>query len=221
VQDALERIITFSHWKSQSYFYEQTVDLIDFCGILESECKSMRKAINDLKPAASLTGEYKALYKAAGEVATHCFSLLETCRLQRYVIDNDWCGPDFRFSQGTAVFFPWTRLSFLSCNEVYSKLAIGRGGRGKWLRFIGVYTSATMRRPVGHRFMDKDRDKPGGQFRTGGQFRDELDILKSYFSSYKNFWTVPIVSKAKPGTRSDSQKTPSPRPKRRKSQAGK
>ncbi len=209
VQDVFKKLITNAHWNAQTFFYEQTVDIYDFCSLLGEECKSLAALIG----VAGVNGKPKSPTKKTngptdvGEqlrrVASACENVLST---KDFFVDNKIAGPAFRFSEGIAVFLPWTRISFLSCRQTYKRTRLfkdqGFNGRA-WFDFIDQFTKATMRVKNGTVAKKGDFEYAftgtgGAQLnsstvKTGGIYRNELDILKDSFASYKNYdirWQV-------------------------------
>ena len=155
IQDTFTKLITYSHWRAQTYFYEQTTDLLDFCERLEEECLNLRKSMYELNPhIGNLNNKYRKLYDLLETIACKCRDIinqLEATPENGYILNNNWCGPDFRFSRGASIFLPWTRMSFITCDDIYKKLDIAKGRSPKlssyWFKFIDRYTNATMRLP--------------------------------------------------------------------------
>jgi hypothetical protein len=59
VQELFMRIVITAHWRAQTFFYEQTVDLYDFCKVLQRECDLYIALFTTLE--AQISGE---LFKA-------------------------------------------------------------------------------------------------------------------------------------------------------------
>src|SRR5262249_10768267 len=63
---------------------------------------------------------------------------------KNYVLTNCYSGPEYQFSTGCSVFFPWNYLSYLLVAHDYRKLQFCQG-RSWWKSFIKNYTRQTMR----------------------------------------------------------------------------
>jgi Clostripain family len=129
----LEQAVLMAHFQGQTYLYEQCIDIVDFCENLQKCCDESLKAVSDC---------CDAVIKA-----------VKTC-----VKNTLTLGPEFQFSNGLSLFFPWSYLSYLYLvRSNYRRLdfAIGnrpideehtRRGSG-WTEFLEKYLFDTMRNP--------------------------------------------------------------------------
>ena len=105
--------LILAHWEAQSYNGEWYVDLVDFCECLQKRVQST------------------AVLDACREVVNFVDSQL--------VIKSAFTGPDFQFSRGVSVYFPWSTVApYL----FQFKFARDSG----WDQFLAYYTNLTRRK---------------------------------------------------------------------------
>jgi hypothetical protein len=105
----MERVILQVHWKCQSYMYDQNVDLGDFCELLEQECGLVAEEIGGGDGVALLEDVQKACRKILKE-------------LNKAVILSGFSGGGYQYSNGVAVFFPWSREAYEVSKKNYESL---------------------------------------------------------------------------------------------------
>jgi hypothetical protein len=107
--------LVLAHWEAQSYNGEWYVDLVDFC-----ECLSKRYP-------------YKGIPAACRGVIRHV--------REQLVIRSRTCGPEYQYSNGTAIYFPWASVAnYFWGFEFASKSKSG------WGDFLAHYTNLTRRK---------------------------------------------------------------------------
>jgi hypothetical protein len=158
----MERVILQVHWKCQSYMYDQSVDLGDFCELLDRECG---RVIEELYEGDDL--------EMLGWVQAACQNVLT--ELRGAVIQSGFSGGGYQYSNGLSIFFPWSREGYEASKKNYeslyfAKLATQR--RKSWTAFLKKYLyEVTLRQseppnvevPVGERY----------RYRSGVTFVDE------------------------------------------------
>jgi hypothetical protein len=140
--NAAKEVILLAHWKSQSYFQENYTDLYDFCKCLAGRCDpASRKQL--------------ALRLAAVAV----MNVLETSHTRpfdRLIPFSDFFGPEYQYSHGLSIYFPWAAPSarVLKRYQAYAfeqtlKLMRTNGHKkpvsGSWLSFLNAYFRLTQR----------------------------------------------------------------------------
>ena len=105
----MERIILQVHWKSQSYMYDQNVDLGDFCELLDRECGRVTEELGEGDDLGMLYDVRDACQKVLGE-------------LKEAVILSGFSGGGYQYSNGMSVFFPWSREGYDVSRENYQSL---------------------------------------------------------------------------------------------------
>jgi hypothetical protein len=132
----LKKIILQSHMDAQTYMKEQSVDIKDLCQRLIWECSFM------------VRGEHKKVFETIIEKCEAVIKAVDKC-----VIRCGYVGEEYQFSNGIAIYFPWTllTLSITNYNYRYLKFIAGRiddedfensRGIGKdWRKFLINYLS--------------------------------------------------------------------------------
>ena len=131
----MERIILQVHWKCQSYMYDQNVDLGDFCNLLQRECASV---------AEELGSDETGLLEAVQDCCQRVLSELE-----KIVLLSGFSGGGYQYSNGVAVFFPWSWEGYLVSRENYESLFFSKDRKNSnfdarwkgWADFLKKYLS--------------------------------------------------------------------------------
>ena len=115
VYEELKKVILQSHITSQTFMYNQCVDLKDFCEQLALEC-------NCLEEHLSLMGvkskAFKDITKKAGDVVK---------AIGKCVLKSGFCGDEYQFSNGISLYFPWTGQVYVTAQNNYRHLNFVRG----------------------------------------------------------------------------------------------
>ena len=139
----MERIILNAHWKCQSYMFDQNVDLGDFCGLLIKECNSVLREFGDSDE--TLTYFLKEVAGGSQNVLT---------ALKKAVILSGFSGGEYQYSNGVALFFPWSLEAYEATRENYAGTWYSRDnaeggelyGNGSWDYFLQEYLQNVARR---------------------------------------------------------------------------
>ena len=127
-----EELIVLAHWKSQSYFQEVYTDLVDFCKCLSESCSESDDVQNAMRLA--------------------CNSVIKVLKPESDgpIIQADFAGPDYQFSKGLSIYFPWARPVEDASEHViknYRNYAFVTELIGaSWLQFLNAYFKKTMRK---------------------------------------------------------------------------
>ena len=124
--DAMRRNILLAHLDSQSYFGESYSDLSDLCERLRFYCGSESKI-------GHVCGEIMATLLDDGPND-----------FKRLMIFSDFFGPDYQFSHGLSIYFPWARPSNAVMN-VYKKYDLNQDEKQSWGAFLEDYFEKTRR----------------------------------------------------------------------------
>jgi hypothetical protein len=137
--------ILLAHWKSQSYWQETYTDLVDFCKCLSELCSentepqiAIREACNTvvqtLQPAPSFQNDPR--------------------RFDRPVVYSDYFGPDYQYSNGLSIYFPWASPSesvlrkyrhYAFTSPPVSPQSEELEAPDSWLSFLKQYFAITQR----------------------------------------------------------------------------
>jgi len=131
----MERLILQVHWKCQSYMYDQNIDLGDFCNLLQRECKNV---------AEELGSDETGLLQAVQE----CCQCVQS-ELEKIVLLSGFSGGGYQYSNGVAVFFPWSWEGYLVSRENYESLWFTKDRKNSnfdakwkgWADFLKKYLS--------------------------------------------------------------------------------
>lgn len=129
----LEQAILIAHWKCQTFYFDQCIDIVDFCEFLIKNCD-----------------------KDLGDISKACQDLItavETCNRR-----NLFLGPEFQYARGFSLFFPWSYDTYkLFFEQVYKRLDFGTGDAhvgaertwrsSSWRGFLELYLKET-KRPI-------------------------------------------------------------------------
>jgi hypothetical protein len=113
-------VVVLAHWRAQSYKLEQYADLRDFFVLLEKECRKW--------------GRREDLLRCAG----HCTEIRKA--IDRAIVEADSAGPEFQYSNGLSVYFPWSPRMF---DAKYLKHTFADNAR--WAEFLIRHLAATQR----------------------------------------------------------------------------
>ncbi|MFN0139112.1 MAG: clostripain-related cysteine peptidase [Pyrinomonadaceae bacterium] len=136
----MERALLKVHWQCQSYMHDQNVDIGDFCELLRLECISLAE---DLGP-----DEDEILEK----VQQACDEVL--AELSKVVILSGFSGGEYQYSNGIALYFPWSFVTYLASEKYYENLEFVEKGAGKsWNKFLRRYLGEVTLRKLPERTM--------------------------------------------------------------------
>ena len=123
----MRRLLTYVHWRCQSYMFEQNVDLGDLCQLLIDEIEIMRG-----EAAVFSNGLLEA-------VAESSRILLKAVRSA--VLISGFSGGKYQFSNGISLFFPWSLSSYGISQPTYEDLIFVQGTEcgKKWNEFLMKY----------------------------------------------------------------------------------
>lgn len=141
-RERVSELIHLSHYNAQTFMQEQAVDVVDFANSLKSRCAQVKNEIEVLAGERNISSAGILLWDAFETIGKLCDNIVETARA--YVIANCFSGPEYQFSTGCSVFFPWTSLALNLVYHKYSRLDFSKE-RSPWLRFLETYTLRSQR----------------------------------------------------------------------------
>jgi hypothetical protein len=110
----IKQLILLAHWESQSYWDESYTDMSDFCRCLHKRCSTLLEMMityADGKQSGEIHDELKALAAACegvmGQLRERPGDLSK--RFKGLVIHSRHSGPQYQYSHGLSVYFPWSR----------------------------------------------------------------------------------------------------------------
>jgi hypothetical protein len=152
--------LLLSHWETQSYSGEIFVDLYDFCDVLGSRFGRLEKTLGktDVIPACDLVKD---------TLSKHL--VLKSC----------YNGPDFQYSYGVSIYFPWYEVL-----PNYSALDFSK--ETGWDKFLNggkdSYLAKTRRRPR-HGIGELFRDTPPWNRAPDGRVYSMRNAPTQYYDS--------------------------------------
>lgn len=170
----VRELILLAHWDAQSFWQENYTDLYDFCFRLTRRCKHIQSAlsaasstvldkIKELLPEASSSAldEIKELLPGAwstvlSDIATKCEEVMKELEKGApgdddcLIVRADFVGPEFQYSRGLSIFFPWSLPPdrFFQEKYVHYKLVEEKKDGSKetaWGDFLAKYFVNTQR----------------------------------------------------------------------------
>jgi hypothetical protein len=135
--------VVLAHWKAQSYRRELYTDLVDFCFQLQNECALLLGRSAD-----------ESLAKSLAKLQATCAPIIDAVRAA--VDSTNVAGPEFQYSYGLSVYFPWSRQLFQK--DIYDKSKFA--ARTDWGKFLTTYVDGT-RRCKRARFAPVDEGQTG------------------------------------------------------------
>lgn len=152
----LKDFILLGHWKSQSFWQESYTDLYDFCFCVRRSCEEFRQRSRGLIEAMRETAPetldaLDQINQACGEVmdalekegAPGGGRVAQGAGGDKLIVRADFAGPDYQYSHGLSVFFPWSEPSTDSAiMGEYENYNFAETG---WFGFLKEYFATTQR----------------------------------------------------------------------------
>lgn len=110
-------VIQLAHLKSQSFYQEMYTDLYDFCFCISNKVKELKERCPCGSGTACqcLPDTLIALDGACGNVMDHLMKERpgqpQGQAFERMIVSAEFLGPDYQYSRGMSIYFPWTRPS--------------------------------------------------------------------------------------------------------------
>lgn len=178
ITECVKNAILNSHWKAQTFLFEQAIDVIDFCGNLKAECfnalyekdvilktvgldfMTVTKSQDDgsftnIEISEDKTEEIK--YKGIFAYLRVLKTISQTCedvisKVGACVTKSCFSGPDYQFSNGVALFFPWSANTFEMTKFKFMEYDFAsadpqKGQLNPWYSFLRLYLDITLRPP--------------------------------------------------------------------------
>lgn len=141
-----ERIL-LAHWKSQSFWQESYTDLYDFCKCLKGFAV----------PVFELPAETKTLLENIGIACQDVIEALERqgrpspfIGLPGPIVRAEFAGPEYQYSHGLSVYFPWTKPSNHEFwIDQYPNYRFNQEFASGWAEFLETYWQSTERDTIG------------------------------------------------------------------------
>lgn len=147
-QQFIDLLIT-SHYHSQTYMHNQSVDIIDFIeNSFEQFFKKCYALMNIFQPNSGGTlRDALANYfdiNVIQELESDFNNSFKKA-LSKFCLSSGSTGAEYKFSRGIAIFFPWSKIAFDLLYPSYKKLQFSKDHKS-WIKFIEKYVDVTLRR---------------------------------------------------------------------------
>ena len=129
----LKMIIVQAHYECQSYMFEQNVDLKDFSTKL---LENLDLLGTDLMLELDNVGT-ESKFNLQTELKRRCEAV--NSAVDKCILISGFSGGKFQYSNGAAIFFPWTATVYNTSKDNYEKLAFVRSDAPYWNRFLRMY----------------------------------------------------------------------------------
>ncbi|NNE99585.1 MAG: hypothetical protein HKN25_11250, partial [Pyrinomonadaceae bacterium] len=144
VYTQMRRVLFQTHYTSQTYLYEQNVDLGDFCNLLNDELDLVKR-------------------ENGGNLDPKIAKLQDSCKLvveeiDRCIILGGHSGGSFQHSTGIALFFPWSLTAYSVSRKDYEELDfVAKTEAGMhWNQFLQKYLGeVTLRKGLSQDIKEK------------------------------------------------------------------
>jgi len=132
--------IRLAHLEAQSFWQESYTDLYDFSLCLRKLCDDFLKDLEGT--SAETLSETKAVLST---ISTACGTLLGSSKSLAPVVRSSFTGPQYQYSRGLSVYFPWSEPTTQFWPQEYSQYAFQETN---WSKFLEEYFRATRREPI-------------------------------------------------------------------------
>lgn len=170
--------ILLAHWEAQSFWRDSYTDLYDFCFCLERRCA----------PVAGLSPEAVRIMEKIKTACSTVFGLLEnespassgkTPGHQSLIVRSAFAGPEFQYSHGLSVYFPWSEHNRRFWKEEYPQYKLNVPEEpASWRKFLETYFKQTRRLSFGKEHSDtgRRRNDPTLEERLLEEITNHVDI---------------------------------------------
>jgi Clostripain family len=139
IQQQINKSILSAHWNCQTHWFDQAVDISDFC----------QKLFDDIDFLNFLLSQFDSPHLKVFNVITEdirkdCQNVIDN--VGQYVIASGSCGADFQFARGVSLFFPWSIKAYRELAMPYSKLDFARNAGKSWVTFLENYLFDSLKR---------------------------------------------------------------------------
>lgn len=175
-KERLKKAILSSHWRCQTYLYEQSIDIIDFCQNLMAECFQIRDGLDFLIRVSGIKlsvesnsgngqkiefpdnieesdkvriEEVIEFSKKLGNIQTACNDVLS--KVGSCIDKSCYSGSEYQFSNGISLLFPWSLFTLRLSKKIYESFDFACENDGNktskpWYSFLTRYLEETLRK---------------------------------------------------------------------------
>ena len=181
--ELVKTLILLAHLKSQSYFDEQYTDLYDFCFCLRERYQEAKKAnlLADLESKSEQTLE---------KIIGVCNEVMEALKRgsekddDGLIVRCEYVGPEFQYSHGLSIFFPWSPPVDSFFKEQYPgyRLNTDHKYEPNWDKFLHAYFDQTRRKLHAAEGDERDKDNKANEGRLEGKLLGVLQAISDSIS---------------------------------------
>ncbi len=179
----IEQAVLASHFKSQTFIFEQCVDTRDFCENLQKECAVIEEENEQiLKLLDSPNKKLKDINNSVSKISDACEKTIRN--LEKCIMQCTYLGAEFQYATGLSLYFPWSYISFILAKPQYltRDFAVGKEKDDKkksnnlsdWTSFLECYLLKTLREIR----QSSAKDYYLFQLNAGNVVKSETDIFK-------------------------------------------
>jgi hypothetical protein len=132
VNEPVKEAVLLAHWEAQSYKNDQYTDLFDFCACLRNHLPLKNTSIRN--SAESVMTAIRPWRDTKEGVVPK--------RGKKTVLKSCYTGPEFQYSYGLSVYFPWAASDYI---PEYNKLSFAK--ETGWADFLKVLLETSRRDP--------------------------------------------------------------------------
>lgn len=145
VKQEIKKSILWAHWNCQTHWFEQAIDIYDYCDELLDDSEFLKNQFEILPNFAELEDEIlEYLKKTLDDIQLACKNVKEAIR-GKCVIAIGIIGPDYQYSNGMSMFFPWSNRAFRLMSGPYRNLSFTCEKGEFWVKFLRHYLPTTLR----------------------------------------------------------------------------
>jgi hypothetical protein len=141
-------LMLLSHWDAQSFWQENYTDLYDFCLRLRRRCKHVFPHLKE-------PSDKRANILDACEAVMQLLEKGVEGDDDRLIVRAEFVGPEYQYSHGFSIFFPWSQPADRFFDETYVKYEFAKDTG--WALFLDEYFEKTRRETREQE--DKSREK--------------------------------------------------------------
>lgn len=139
IENEIKKSILSAHWNCQTFWYEQAIDIQNFCEELLADMKCLKVQFDRFDD-----GDMDELRKIIDSLIIGGEELIKA--VGDSVVETGSCGARFQFANGISLFFPWSILSYRQMVKPYLELEFSQGKGKNWVNFIELFLVNTLRR---------------------------------------------------------------------------
>jgi Clostripain family len=138
--------ILWAHWNCQTHWFEQAIDIKDFCDVLFEDFDFLKNQFEALPNFANLDEEILDYLGSIIENVGNACNEVRSAIAGKCVIGLGIVGADYQYSNGMSLFFPWTSRAFELMKSPYLSLSFASKRGGFWINFLEDYLRESLRR---------------------------------------------------------------------------